>query len=615
MYLKNYARFAGGFAAILLANSSLQAAEDPQHLTIEITGSRTAQTVDESLAPVTVISRKEIDARPSASLTDLLRATPGLNIVNNGGKGANASIFMRGTESDHTLILIDGMRISSATTGTAAIQDIPLDQIERIEIVRGPRSSLYGPDAIGGVIQLFTRKPQAGTQPSFSISGGSHASAGLNAGISGRQDKTWYNASFSSFKTDGFDSCRGKPFPNGGGCFTNEPDDDGYKNNSVNLAGGVQISPRVNASFNALRIDSEADYDGDFSNERDSLNQNISGKLDISATDNWSTSLLVGNSKDHSDDSKNGVFVSRFNTDRDQFSWLNDVLLGQAGKITVGLDYYQDQVDGTTDYSVDSRDNTGLFAQYLGNLSSLDLQASLRGDDNEQFGTQTTGGLTLGQDFAGNLRWTASYGTAFKAPTFNELYYPGFGNPDLDAETSESIDLGLSGHNGNFNYSVNLFQTNIDNLIAYDAVIGLPVNVGEAQIPGLEFALASQLAGWNINMDLSLLSPKNESSGPNKGNLLARRAEQLFNISTQRRWNKLDLGFDLHAQGSSYDDLANTQKLAGFATLNMNMGYQMANRWMINFALNNLFDKSYETAKYYNNDGINGLLTLRYTPK
>ena len=143
----------------------------------------------------------------------------------------------------------------------------------------------------------------------------------------------------------------------------------------------------------------------------------------------------------------------------------------------------------------------------------------------------------------------------------------------------------------------------------------MPVNVGEAQIPGLEFALASQFAGWNINMDLSLLSPKNESAGPNQGNLLARRPEQLFNIGTQRSWNKFNLGLDLHAQGSSYDDLANTQKLAGFATLNMNLGYRMANRWAINFALNNLFDKSYETAKYYNNDGINGMLTLRYTPK
>jgi len=613
--LKTYARLAGGFTAILFATSTVHAIEDNDRLTIEITGSRTAQTVDESLAPVTVIDREQIEARPSASVTDLLRSTPGINIVNNGGKGSQASIFMRGTESDHTLILLDGIRIGSATTGTAAIQDIPLDQIERIEIVRGPRSSLYGSDAIGGVIQLFTRKPTSGTQPSFSVSGGSNASAGLNAGVSGRIDNSWYNASFSSFKTDGFNACDGKPFPNGGGCFTDEPDDDGYKNNSFNLAGGVQISPKVNASLNALYIDSEVDYDGSFSNEKDAVNQNIGGKLEIAASDIWSTSLLLASSKDHSDNFKDGTFTSQFNTDRDQISWLNDILSGDAGKVTLGLDYYNDSVSGSTDYAVDSRDNTGLFAQYLGKLASIDLQASIRSDDNEQFDKQTTGGLSLGQDFANGLRWTASYGTAFKAPTFNELYFPGFGNANLDAETSESFDLGLSGRSEKLYFSANVFETRIEDLIAYNAMVGLPVNVGEARIPGIEFTLGTLLASWNVVMDVTLLSPKNESAGPNKGKQLARRPESMFNLALMQSWNKLDLKVDLHTQGDSYDDLANTQKLDGFTTVNLNLGYKVSGDWLINFALNNIFDQDYETAKYYNNDGINGMLTLRYAPR
>lgn len=613
--LNAYVRIAGGFTAILFATSNVHAIEDNDRLTIEITGSRTAQTVDESLAPVTVIDREQIDARPSASVTDLLRSTPGINIVNNGGKGSQASIFMRGTESDHTLILLDGVRLGSATTGTTAVQDIPLDQIERIEIVRGPRSSLYGSDAIGGVIQLFTRKPTSGTQPTFSVSGGSNGSAGLNAGVSGKKDNSWYNANFSSFKTDGFNACDGKPFPNGGGCFTDEPDDDGYKNNSFNLAGGIQISPRVNASLNALYIDSEVDYDGDISNEKDAINQNIGGKLEIAATDIWSTSLLAATSKDHADNFKDGAFTSQFNTDRNQLSWLNDILTGDAGKVTLGLDHYNDAVSGSTNYAVDSRDNTGVFAQYLGKLANIDLQASIRSDDNEQFGTQSTGGLSLGQDFAGGLRWTASYGTAFKAPTFNELYFPAFGNPNLSAETSESFDLGLSGENEKLYFSANVFETRIDNLIAYDAAIGLPVNVGEARIPGIEFTLGTLLASWNVVMDLTLLSPKNESAGPNNGNQLARRPESMFNLALIQSWSKLDLKFDLHTQGDSYDDLANTQQLNGFTTVNMNLGYKVSGDWLINFALNNIFDQDYETAKYYNNDGINGMLTLRYAPR
>lgn len=613
--LKTYAHIAGRFTALLFATSSVHAIEDRDRLTIEITGSRTAQTVDESLAPVTVIDRAQIDARPSASVTDLLRSTPGLNIVNNGGKGAQSSIFMRGTESDHTLILLDGVRIGSATTGTAAIQDIPLSQIERIEIIRGPRSSLYGSDAIGGVIQLFTRKPTSGTQAVISASGGNNASAGLNAGVSGKLDKSWYTANFSSFKTDGFNACDGKPFPNGGGCFTDEPDDDGYKNNALNLAGGVQISPRVNASLNALYIDSQVDYDGSISNEKEAINQNIGGKLEIAATDIWSTSLLAASGKDHADNFKDGTFTSQFNTDRNQFSWLNDILTGDSGKVTLGLDHYNDTVSGSSDYAVDSRDNTGIFAQYLGQLSSIDLQVSIRSDDNEQFGNQTTGGLSLGQGFASGLRWTASYGTAFKAPTFNELYFPAFGNPNLDAETSESFDLGLSGQNDKLYFSANVFETRIEDLIAYDAAFGLPVNVGEARIPGVEFTLGTLLASWNVVMDVTLLSPKNESAGPNNGKQLARRPESMFNLSLIQNWSKLDLKVDLHTQGDSYDDLANTQKLDGFTTVNLNFGYKVNGDWLINFALNNIFDEEYETAKYYNNDGINGMLTLRYAPK
>ncbi len=616
MTLNSYASFAGGFAAILLATSTSYAAEDENRMTIVITGSRTAQTVDETLAPVTVIDRKQIDKRPNATVTDLLRLTPGLSVVTNGGRGAQASVFMRGTEADHTLILIDGVRVSSATSGAAAIQDIPTDQIERIEVVRGPRSSLYGSDAIGGVIQIFTRKPRGDkTQANVSLSGGSHSSAGLNAGLSGRRNTAWYSANVSSFKTDGFDACSGKPFPDGGGCFTIEPDDDGYKNDSISLAGGVQLGSSVNASINALHIDSELDYDGSFTNERESINQVLGGKLEIAASDIWSIDLLAAKSKDHSDNLKDGVFDSSFNTDRNQFTFQNDILAGGNGVVTLGIDYFQDEVSGTTDYAVDSRDNTGLFGQYLGKFGQTDIQLSLRNDDNEQFGKESTGGASIGQDFAGGMRWTAAYGSAFKAPTFNELYFPGFGNPNLSAETSDSFDMGLSGDANNIRFSANVFDTRIDNLISYDAALNRPVNVGEARISGLELTLGTQLVGWNINAGYTLMSPKNESTGPNNGNYLARRPEQSFDLIFQNGFGKLNTVIDLHAQGHSYDDLANTQRLAGFTTVDLNLGYAFNQDWLVNLALNNLLDKEYETAKYYNQDGINALLTLRYVTK
>lgn len=615
MTLKSYASFAGGFTAILLSISGAYAVDDDDRLTIVITGSRTAQTVDETLAPVSVIDRKQIEEHPNATVADLLRTTPGLSVVSNGGKGAQTSIFMRGTESDHVLILIDGVRVGSATTGTAAIGDIPADQIERIEVVRGPQSSLYGSEAIGGVIQIFTRKPDGDMRTSFSISAGSHSSAGLNAGLSGRKDAVWYSANFASFKTDGFDACRGKPFPNGGGCFAEEPDDDGYQNNSVSLAGGIKLGSRVNASLNVLHIDSELDFDGSFENERESINQVLGGKLEFAASDRWNASLLLAKSKDHSDNLQEGVFSSRFDTDRDQLSFQNDVQTGENGLITVGLDYFQDEVSGTTDYAVDSRDNTGIFGQYLGHYGSMDVQLSLRSDDNEQFGTETTGGLSIGRDFANDMRWTASYGTAFKAPTFNELYFPGFGNANLGAETSDSFDLGLSTRTQNMRYSVNLFNTNIEDLIAFDAAANQPVNIGEASISGLELSAGTQVAGWNVDAGFTLLSPKNKGEGVNEDNLLARRPEQSADIRFSRSFSKLSTAIDLHSQGHSFDDLANTKRLAGFSTVDLNLGYALNQSWSLNLAINNLFDKEYETAQYFNQDGTNALLSLRYSPK
>ncbi|MCK5920939.1 MAG: TonB-dependent receptor plug domain-containing protein, partial [Methylococcales bacterium] len=337
-----------------------------QRLTIVVTGSRTAQTVDETLAPVTVIDRKQIEESNATTVNEVLRATPGLSLTTNGGEGSNTSIFLRGTESDHTLVLLDGIRISSATSGTASLQDIPLSQIERIEIVRGPRSSLYGSDAIGGVIQIFTRKPQAGQRTDLALSAGSHSSRGLNAGFAKRMDKGWFSVHAATYETDGFDACRGEAATQFGGCFSDEPDDDGYQNDSLSLAGGVSIGSKTEASFNFLRADSELDFDGSTNNSRDSSNQLIGTKLNIAAMDNWGVVVTAASNEDHSDNFNQGEFSSQFNTDRKQYGIQNDIYAGQSGLITFGVDYFDDKVSGTTEYAVTNRDNTGIYAQYQG---------------------------------------------------------------------------------------------------------------------------------------------------------------------------------------------------------------------------------------------------------
>lgn len=604
--------FGGALCLFIVSNAC---AQEDGLLTIVVTGTRTAQTVDETLAPVTVIDRKQIEAGSATTINQLLRATPGLSLTSNGGEGSTSAIFLRGTESDHTLVLIDGIRMSSATSGAAAFQNIPLSQIERIEIVRGPRSSLYGSDAIGGVIQIFTRKPHSGHRSNLALSAGSHNSLGFNGGFASRKDKGWITTQISVDETDGFDACRAEAATEFGGCFTDEPDDDGYQNNALSLAGGVSISPRTEASFNFLRADSELDYDGNFSNSSESTNQLIGAKLKIAATDYWAVVLNAARNEDHSDIFNQGAFDSRFDTDRNQIGMQNDLIIGQSGLLTFGVDYFDDKVSGTTDYTVTSRDNTGVYAQYQGDYGANDVQLSVRGDDNDQFGNETTGGINLGHDLNDELRLTVGYGTAFKAPSFNELYFPGFGNAALGIETADSIDVGLSWKVERASVSVNVFETQIDDLIAFDAATNAPINVDEARIQGLELSIGSQLAGWDVNLGFTYLKPENDSGGENDGNILARRPQQSTDLTISRQWNAFNLGLNVHSQGHSFDDLANTKRLDGFTTVGAKLVYQIRPQWSVDLALNNLFDEEYETAQFYNQDEFNGMLSVRYTGK
>jgi vitamin B12 transporter len=271
-------------------------------------------------------------------------------------------------------------------------------------------------------------------------------------------------------------------------------------------------------------------------------------------------------------------------------------------------------VSGSTAYTVTERDNVGVFSQYLGRFGMHDLQASLRGDDNEQFGSQTTGSLAWGYEFGGGLRLTASYGTAFKAPTFNELYFPGFGNPSLRPEESSSIEAGISDTTTWGNWSVNLYQTDIDDLIAFDANTFAPANIDSARIRGLEAVLDARFGQWDLSTSLTLLDPINKGDGPNRDNLLPRRAEQSLRLDLDRSFGHYSLGATLLGVGRRYDDIANNRELDAYVTLDLRGEYRLAQAWRLQARIDNLFDEEYETAAFYNQPGRSFFLTLRYQP-
>jgi vitamin B12 transporter len=504
---------------------------------IIVTATRTAQTIDDTLASVTVIIREEIERRQPNSVQDVLRGVPGLGVTNSGGLGKQSSVFLRGTNSDHVLVLIDGLRVASATSGMAAFEDIPSDQIERIEIVRGPRASFYGSEAIGGVIQIFTRKGGGALKPLFSVGGGSYGTYKISGGVSGGGKRGWFNLSASHLDTQGFNACDGFPFPPGGGCSTSEPDDDGYRNTAGNARAGYRFQNGLEIEGHLLHAEGHNEFDQAdnppffdqefFQNFSDTVQQVVGGKLRFSPLADWDVTMEGGRTLNDLDSINNPSSTDVFNTDRHSVSLQNDFSLVENHLLILGFDYYNDLVDSTEEFALTSRDNKAGFGQYQGAFGSLDWVLGVRHDDNEQFGGATTGNVTLAYAFDNGLRLTAAWGRAFRAPSFNQIFFPGFGNPNLEPEESESAELGASGDQFGIKWSLNGYYTDVDELIAgvSNRVTCAPPfffcaqNIGEARILGLEAITSATLLGWNVAANLSWLDPENRGDGPNKGNL------------------------------------------------------------------------------------------------
>nr|WP_201068082.1 TonB-dependent vitamin B12 receptor [Thiorhodovibrio winogradskyi] len=613
----------GSLLPVALASAfptlSAAAVEDATELEpLVVTATRMPETTAQTLASVTVIERAEIEKRQSRTMTDILRGLPGVGLSESGGPGQPTSIYLRGTESDHTLVLIDGVKVGSATLGTTPWQNIPVEQIERIEVVRGPRSSLYGSEAIGGVIQIFTRKGagEAGEPLNARVvaGAGSYGSVEGHLGLSGSTKHAWFDAGIGFERSDGFNACTGEP--NVGGCFVDQPDRDGYRNDNASLRAGYRFSERLEADLHFLSSASDTDYDGSewSGNASKGLLQVAGVNLSWQALENWSTKLSLARSWDDSKVYFDDDEIDYFNTRRDLFSWLNQVRLAEGHQLGLGLDYQYDHVAAEQRYESDSRRNLGVFGEYLGQFGPQDLHFSLRQDDNEQFGGHTTGSLGWGYWLNNGLRLTASWGTAFKAPTFNELYYPGFGNPDLKPETASSAELGLSGPHPWGDWGMSLYQTDIDDLIAFDATTSAPANLDSARIRGVELWTTARIGSWDLDANLTLLDPRNTSNGADHGNLLARRAEQSFRLDADRQFGQIGVGGTLNYSGRSYDDFANQTRLDSFVLFDLRADYSFSRSLVLQGRIENLFDEHYETAAYYNQPGRTVFVTLRYAP-
>ena len=601
--------------ALALVLPSVAFAEDATDLDeILVTATRTPIALRDSLSPAQVIDRAQIERSQASSLQQLLAGRAGINLTNTGGLGKQTSLFLRGAGSNQLLVLVDGVRIGSATAGLPALQDLPVAQIERIEIVRGPHSSLYGADAIGGVIQIFTRRERGALQPRASAGVGSRGLREASAGIGQGGERAWFGADVALLRTDGINACDGTAAGWGAGCYADEPDRDGYRNRSASLRAGGKPAEAWTVEGSALRVEGYNHYDGSWANYSETVQQVLSGQVRYAPSARLSWQATVGRSDDQTDDYGAAGFVGGLDTRRDQASLQGDFVLAEGQRLTAGLDWLDDRITGTTAYDVTGRDNTGVFAEYQGRFGAQQLQAGLRNDDNEQFGSHTTGDLGWGWHFGDGLKLAARYSTGFRAPSFNDLYYPYYGNPALRPEESKNLNLGLSGGGEAWRWSVDVFENRVDDLINYDASIFLPGNVDTARLRGGELTVATTLAGWDLSAEYSHVDPRNRSEGANRGKLLPRRARNTGRIDLDRRFGDLVLGASVNAAGRRYDDAANTVEVGGYATADLRLEYALHPDWTLQARVTNLFDRDYQLVDWYNQPGREFGLSVRWQP-
>lgn len=568
---------------------------------IVVTATLGPRTVGESLASVTVVDEEEIRSKAPADFSDLLRGQPGISVTGNGSFGKTTSVYTRGVQNAGTVLLVDGVKLHSATGGGAPWQYFPTELIERVEIVRGPRSSLYGADAMGGVVQAFTLDPEQGTQGWVEAGAGNFDTQKASAGASGSVGNTSFSLSGLHKESDGT-------------AIVENGEDKGFRN-TAGLGRVVHaLENGGEASIMLMQSEGNTEYEG---GNIDYMIRTIGLGLMTPLSESWQMGVQFAESRDESD-SFSAYGESTYNTRLREARWDNTFSF-DVHELVVGTELQQDEVSSSQAYNETSRTNTALFSQLRLNFGPVDAQLSLRGDDNEAYGTNETGGLALGYSIDRSHRLRASYGTAFRAPTFNDLYWPlSFnyqGNPDLKPEKSESYELGASGNYQRWFWNLAVYQMDVDNLIGSGQIGGVStrVNVDEARIRGAEFGGGYEHNGWRAGVALTYMDPEDRDTEKQ----LARRTRQSARIDLDKDVKNFTFGGSVVAEGHRYDDAANTDRLAGFGTFDLRTGWNFAPNWSSRLTLANVLDKEYSTARYFDGReyiaaGRTAMLSVRY---
>ena len=578
-----------------------------------ITATRTEEPVESVASSVTVITVEDIEKKNAVTVLEVLRGVQGLDVVQNGGPGKTTSLFIRGGNSGHTMVMIDGVQVNSPTSGGYNFADLTVDNIEKIEIIRGPQSTLYGSDAMAGVVNIITKRGRGDTAYNVSVESGSHETYRSNALISGGSKKLNYSLALSKIETEGISAASED---NG------NTEKDGYENTTLSGRFGYRINNTLYTDFTLRFVDAKRDLDGgwglpvddpDYVQENSSLVASFKVNQDIRDFWNHSIKLSVADEEIKSIDPTNTSRNSKIETSVKTIDWQHNLyLLNEKNTLTLGFEHEKQEGKNDSAQMDESLSNNAFYLQnqILRFHDSLNITLGVRNDDQSAFGDETTYRLAGSYHLkTTDTRFKGSFGTGFKAPTINDLYYPFSGNTDLKPEKNKAYEFGLEqrfmGKKGTV--SVLYYSSDYENLIAWAPVdpldplsIWKPQNVDDVAIKGWELALNANLPG-NLSINSTYTVTKSEDKAT--GNELARRPENKGSLSIGWTPEKSNINLTLNKVGKRWDDLGNTDKLDSYTKVDLAASYDITRFITIFGRAENLTDEDYEEVKGYGTAG------------
>lgn len=593
-------------AAISLCLSPAVLASDARTLdTVQVTASRVERPLDESLASVTVISRADIEASQAPDLLDLLGRQVGVDIARTGGPGGGSAVFLRGGNSNHSLVLVDGIRVTSTGQGVFDFAHLPLEQIERIEIVRGPRAAFWGSDAIGGVIHVFTRDP---SQPSVRVLAGSYGRAGASAGAGFGDDDRGLGVTAGFQRLDGFSAT------NPDAVFSYDPDRDGYRNRNLSLRGRTVLGSQ-RLAFSALSTNADVQFD---QGQTEARNASAGVTLGGDLRPGWSHQVTLGHAREDLDTASS--FSNRFQSRRTSLDWLNSLQAGAGATLSFGLNWQRE--NGASQNAFDGelfdqqRTSRAAFLAYGGRFGAHVLDLSVRHDDSDQYGGATSGNAAWGWDVSDRARVRLSWGEGFRAPNFNELFYPdsgyGFaGNPDLRPESSRTWEAGMEFEPApGQRLGLSVYQSRVRDLIAFAApTTNNAININRAELEGVELEYRFARAGWTAGGNLAW----QDAVDAGTGNALLRRARHKAHVDVGYRFGSgLELGLDGDHVSARPDFGA---RLDAYSLVHLRLAWPIGDQWRVEGRLENLTNREYAMVSGYNTPGRSGVVSVVWNGK